>query len=82
MLWSEVRCDVCGMRGPGIRGRPRGTAVRALARDLGWNRPVFQAVERDVCPYCAKEKNRELEKHFARNPGSYLDEWDGSGPSG
>ena len=52
-IWNEIRCDCCGMRGPGLYGRPRATLLRKYAKRQNWNRISVSGVERDICPHCA-----------------------------
>jgi len=75
-VYSEVRCDCCGMRGPEIRGRPRATEIRREARARDWLRIELRGVWRDICPYCGRRTREDLDKHFrsAGLAGTHLDD--------
>ena len=68
MIWNQLLCDVCGMRSPGLTGRPRATLIRQImAEEHGWKRIELKHTVRDVCDTCARMTHNEmaaLVKHY------------------
>lgn len=56
MIWTELRCDLCGMRGPGLQTEKADHATDAVmmgkARDSGWTKTHIQGGMRHLCRYC------------------------------
>lgn len=64
MIWTELRCDCCGMRGPGRIAAPQD--IRAFGAAQGWHRKVVRAELRDLCDRCSILPPTELARCFER----------------
>ena len=73
VIWNELLCDVCGMRSPGLTGRPRATLIRSNAGEYGWTRVELNGAVRDVCPTCERLGHSEMAKVVSRR-GNVVDE--------
>ena len=66
MIWNRLGCDLCGMLGPALSGRPRATLLRKESAKIGWDRPQIGNAVRDICPTCSRMPYDDLYTHFKR----------------
>ena len=66
MIWNRLGCDLCGMLGPALKGRPRATLLRRISAGIGWRRVEIENVVRDLCPSCSKLGRGEQVRLYQR----------------